>query len=251
MKAKSLCPEALFVEISENVGAYHATFEGLDRVACDYVVRCDADDELTTGFIAKVKECLSRHPYDIVSMPHLRIDHSQQTPSALYKTHLEKPREYLDFPHCLDAFFSTLLPWYITGKAIRTEIFKSIRLSSIPKKICLDDVFITMLVYAVSHSFISPDTDEGYIYHFGIGYYSREKRSVSFEWWKDTADMRKLEWEVNSTFLKSLGFESYTEKLFNVCEPLDLIETIPLLPAQNVADASSVLVKMLRFRYKD
>ena len=249
MKAKELCPEAIFVKLNENVGAYHATFEGLDRVTCDYVVRCDSDDELTPRFIETAKYWLSLHSYDIVCMPQLRVDHNKEDLSV-FSANLEPPCEYLDVPHCLDAFFSSQIPWYITGKVIRTSIFKSIRLSNIPKKIMLDDVFMTMIIYAVSHSYVRPDTSEGYIYHFGIGYFGTTKYSVTLKWWKELLETRLLQYKTNMMVLQQLGLDEYIERMADACEPLDLFETVPLLPCQDVADAMKIARNVLKFKYR-
>lgn len=250
IKARELCPEAVVIALTENVGAYHATMQGLKEVKCDYVVRCDSDDELTTGFIAKAKELLALHPYDIISMPQLRIDHNNPE-SKLYHAGLEKPSEYLDEPHCLEAFFANQIPWYITGKVIRTKNFQSVMLPTIPKKTYLDDVFMTMMIYAISHSFICPDTSEGYIYHYGIGYYSSTKTNVSFEWWRRLMEMRIMQWNLNRDFLRKLGLQAYEEKLFNACEATELFDTLPLLPCHSICDAVGLLKNFFTLRYKE
>ena len=77
---RRLCPDATFVEMPTNKGIYHATFEGIHAVKCDYVVRLDSDDELTPNFIKEAKELLSQYTYDIIEFPQLRLDPGETAP---------------------------------------------------------------------------------------------------------------------------------------------------------------------------
>lgn len=235
-----LMPSAELVKLPENQGCYHAIIGGLDVVKCDYTVKLDADDEITDGFIECAKNILTRYEYDYISIPKYKIMTNNQT--ILIKD--KGCQDIKKANDCLNIFFSKSIPWYITGIIVKTDIWRKSIDRSIPKKIILDDVFISLKLHAFSKSYICPETDQGYKYYFGIGYWSGNKESITLEEFTRNVEMRRLQYHNNVDFLKSNKFDNeYIGLLYTKCDMETLFQILAFLPVKDMTEALNILNK--------
>ncbi len=246
--AKGILPEAEYVVLPENKGAYHATFEAVRKVTCDYVVRIDSDDEITPNFIAEAKSLLSQYPYDMIEFPHLRIEEGETEPKD---SELNIPCDIRSAENCLDVFFRSKLPWYCTGKVFKTVYFKGVELPNMPTTIVLDDIMFIMMLYGLSKSYVYPSTKEGYIYHYGIGYWSGKKDSMTFDWYRRLAETRLIQYNVNMQFLKNIGMEKYEDEFRKLCDFSELLKWLTLLPARELDKATEFIDKLFRLEQRN
>ena len=236
--AKTLMPEADVIMLNENSGKYHALMAGLDAVKCDYTVQIDADDELSDGFVEFVNGILDTYGYDYVYMPMTRLEPN----GGMHRVDESTPLDRKEASDCLDVFFSYRNPWYVTGKAVRTGIWRDAMDPSIPKKIILDDVFISLKLHVLSKSYCRPETEESYLYHFGVGYWSGSRDSITLDWFMKNLEMRLLEYRNNLDFLERHGFgRKYAAALYERCDFRTLLCMLPLLPVKDLLHALAAL----------
>lgn len=233
---KSMVPDAVVVRHPENRGIYHGVKTALEHATGDYIVKIDDDDELTPGYCAECRRVIGEYDYDYISFPqHRKYPGNDE---IMANSLGDRPFDIRKAGSCLPLFFSKPQPWYTTGKCVKSGIWTECVDGSIPYGTVLDDVFFSLKMHALSKSYIHLDGGEGYIYWFGIGYWSGEAKSITLEKFRKVVEMRWLEYHSNRDFLKSHGFdEKWSNMLYSRCDIGTLYDLIQKLPVQDVPAA--------------
>lgn len=235
-------PQAKIVRHERNRGLYAGLMTAVENSTGDYIVKMDDDDELTPRFVEECHRVLDEFPYDYVSFRQFRKD--------MKGNNIDTPKSFVENPckmrECdgLKVFFLKAVPWYIIGKCVKSEIWKRSMDGSIPDNIVLDDVFISMRLHALSKSYCVPDTTEGYVYWFGVGYWSGAKNTIDIDWFRRVVEMRRLQYEKNFNFIVENGFDRrWCNELYRRCDIESLWNDIPKIPSKDMVTALKLLHK--------
>ncbi len=245
--AKALFPDARHFANETNVGVYKTTERMVNLAESEYVLRVDSDDAITPHFIESAKKTIQEYPYDYISFRRVSVD-SRGLPLQIQRT--EQCSDYKDIPHALDVFFSKQCPWYVTGKVVKTSIWRASFDPTIPEKIILDDVFIAMRQHALSSSYRCPNVDDTYIYYFGTGYWS-SPQPRTLQRFIDHVKMRYLLWKSNSGFLYAHGLQKYIPQLYAKSDVNTLWNMLKRLPDESFAMGVEYLSAFFELSPKD